>query len=293
MPDVNLTMLNSMGGEDLSAAVARYVELKMKVVDLKDCIFGKAIAALSDDEAKKAQDIISKSGLSISCFSTGLFHDDIEKGAAHFREQHLSQVDRLIDIAGIMRPEMIRLLSARMAREGAPGKGAEFSGREHGWLVDSYREAIDRIDGSGFKAVIENEAFSNIFTCPEEINGFFGELDRTGKVSFIYDVQNLWQMGCFPSLDVLDRLKGITQCLHLKGGQKEEGGERLKWASSLEDASWPVAAILEEAIKNGVRTVCLNPSHGDRKPGNDYANVLERDASFAGKIIEGVEHGDV
>jgi len=45
------------------------------------------------------------------------------------------------------------------------------------------------------------------------------------------------------------------------------GGD-LKYASSLEDASWPVIDIVKAVIKDGISPViCLNPSHGKRRPG--------------------------
>jgi hypothetical protein len=137
--------------------------------------------------------------------------------------------------------------------------------------------------------VIENETEENIFASPDEICGFYTALERKGKVFFMYDVQNLWQMGCFPTLDVYDQLKDITACLHLKGGEQGKDGQRLKWASALEDASWPVADILTSALAAGVKTICLNQSHGEGKPGYDYSDVLARDVSFANRVIQEIE----
>ena len=100
----------------------------------------------------------------------------------------------------------------------------------------------------------------------------------------------MWQMGTFPTPEVYRRLRPLLAYYHLKGGQSEPGSDALRWKSSLEDASWPVREITRQVVADGVSPViCLNGSHGARKPGYSYDEVLERDLAFATEIASGVE----
>ena len=129
--------------------------------------------------------------------------------------------------------------------------------------------------------VIENEVHGCIWSRPEEILSFFQMLDRDGKVLLTWDVQNLWQMGTFPSVEVYEQLKPLIGLVHLKGGMVEGSSRQLKWRSALEDASWPVAEIVGRIIADGASPViCLNPSHGEARPGYNYDDVVGRDLAF-------------
>jgi hypothetical protein len=154
------------------------------------------------------------------------------------------------------------------------------------WLIPLYQEAVDRIHGSGYHVTIENECHDCIFATPDEIKSFFHELNRPTKVHFTYDVQNLWQMGAYPSLQVYEALKPLIGFVHLKGGQIGEEGNSLVWKSSLEDASWSVAELVALVIRDeNSPVICLNPSHGKLKPGYLYDNVTQRDLSFMKSLV--------
>ena len=97
-------------------------------------------------------------------------------------------------------------------------------------------------------------------------------------------------MGTFPSLEVYERLKPLIGYYHLKGGRAEVEGGDLVWASSLEDASWPVLDITAAVIRDGVSPViCLNPSHGQRPEGYDAAAVWQQDLALLREAFPEVE----
>jgi sugar phosphate isomerase/epimerase len=112
-------------------------------------------------------------------------------------------------------------------------------------------------------------------------------MDRRDSVFFTYDVQNLWQMGTFPTLDVYRTLKPLIGYFHLKGGKAGDDG-RLLWKSTLEDASWPVVEMTREVVRDGVSPViCLNPSHGGKLEGYDYNRMVQRDLEYIRSVLEG------
>ncbi|MFC1713575.1 TIM barrel protein [Candidatus Poribacteria bacterium] len=289
---VEVTILNSMAGREFEQALDQHVSWDIEILDLKDAIFGKNIAQLTEDQAADAAILIRERGLSVYCFSTGLFHGDIELGEKRFREDYLDKVDYVIELGGILQPDMIRLLSARTSRRAEIEDSVEYIRTQHPWLIPLYAEAIHRLYESGFDVTIENEVGGCIFSNPEEITDFFEELDCGEEVCFTWDVQNLWQMGIYPTMEVYNKLKDLIGYYHLKGGQSGDGahGSPLRWRSSLEDASWPVVEITRQAVMDGVcEVICLNPSHGEQKEGYDYSNIVERDLDFIRGAIPEVE----
>ena len=74
--------------------------------------------------------------------------------------------------------------------------------------------------------------------------------------------------------------------MHVKGGIKNPQTGELEWASSLELASWPVKEIIGEVIGDGVSPViCINPSHGKRRPDIDYQNVTRQDVDWLSSLM--------
>ena len=287
---VRLTMLNFMAGEDFVEALDRTVSWGVKDLDLKDSMFGRGILDLSDEQLVQVSDLVAERDLSVYCLSTTLFFDPIEKGRSFFETNHLARVSRAIEAAQALRPRFIRLIGARMDARGEVEDSTSYILREHPWLIPMYREAVDRICEAGFVPTIENEILDCIWSCPNEIVSFFEQLDRPNKVSFTWDVQNLWEAGTFPTLEVYETLKPLIGYYHLKGGQCEEAGGKLKWASSLEDASWDVVGITSRAVADGLsEVICLNPSHGERKDGYDYEAVIKRDLDFLRREIQEIE----
>ncbi|WFA17714.1 xylose isomerase [Paenibacillus mucilaginosus] len=281
-----ITMLNSMGGGDFTAAMDQFVRWGLDVVDLKDGIYGKSIGDLTEEETDTAAQALQERNLSVYCFSTGLFYEDIEYGEQHFRDRHLGMLDNILRSAQKLRPLMIRLLAAQTAQRDHIVNSTDYIRECAPWVFEVYREAIDRIHDAGFQVTIENEAHACIWASPQEVVSFYQELDRSGRVHFTWDVQNLWQMGTFPSLSVYNELRPLIGFLHLKGGQVRGASSELVWKSALEDASWPVEQITRQAIADGVSPViCLNPSHGQPKEGYDYNNLTERDLLYLRSII--------
>jgi len=285
-----ITILNSMAGREFEQALDQHVSWDVKLLDLKDAIFGKGIVELTEDEAKRAAGLIHERDLSVYCFSTGLFHGDIELGEKRFREDYPGKIDHVIQLAEILQPQIIRLLAAGTSKRGEIENSVKYIRLNHPWLIPLYAEAIDGLYSSGFKSTMENEVGNCIFSTPEEIIGFFEELDCPEKVCFTWDVQNLWQMGTYPAMDVYNKLKGLIGYYHLKGGQQDNDGIKLRWRSSLEDASWPVVEITQQVVMDGVsQVICLNPSHGKPKQGYDYTNITKRDLDFIRRAIPGME----
>ena len=277
----HLTILNSMAGSDFAQALDHHVAWGLKYVDLKDAVFGKSIAALTDAEAQTAAQMIAERGLTVYCLSSTLLSGDIEMGEAAFRQQEIQPLDRLLSVAHILQPHFIRLLAARSSRRAEFADCADYLSQHHPWVWDCYREAAGRLYDAGFHPTIENEAHQCLFSNPNEIVHFFEVLDRHGQVSLIWDVQNLWQMGTFPSLEVYQQLKPLLGYYHVKGGCTKDGGTALAYRSSLADASWPVVEITAQVIADGISPViCLNPPHGAPPPDWNGEDDTMRDITF-------------
>jgi len=290
MKSTQMTILNSMAGGDFSAALGTHVEWGIRALDLKDRMFGKKLIDLTDEEATRAAEAIGERDLSVHCLSSGLFFDEVEAGEAAFREKHLGAVDRLVELARILQPKLVRLLAPKTARRNELADCTDYLTAEHPWLVSLYGEAVDRIHDAGFAATIENEVHGCIFSTPDEVIAFFDALGRRDKCCLTWDVQNLWQMGTFPSLEVYERLRPLIGYYHLKGGRAEQEGGDLVWAASLEDASWPVLEITGAVIRDGVSpAICLNPSHGERPDGYDGTSVWQQDLAFLRQAFPEVE----
>jgi sugar phosphate isomerase/epimerase len=281
MAKFSITMLNSMADKDFETALDRHVEWGLTHLDIKDSVFGKGVVDLTDAEAQRAAELIRERGLSVYCMSTQLFHDDVEVGEAAFREAHLGPLDRAITIAKIFQPDLFRLLSARTTRRGELTDSIGYLQGKHPWVIQSYRAAVERLAAAGLRVTVENECHANIHSTAQEVVDFFAELDCGDAVNLTWDVQNMWQMGTFPTMEGYRQLQPLLAYFHLKGGQAGEGTTELRWRSSLEDASWPVREITQQVVADGVSPViCLNGSHGKPKDGYDYSNVTARDLAF-------------
>ena len=285
-----ITILNSMAGREFERALDQHVDWNITVLDLKDAIFGKGIVQLTVGEAAQAADLIRARDLSVYCLSTGLFFGEIESGEAEFRRKYLDQIGHIIRLAKTLQPDLVRLLSATTTKRKQIAAGIEYIHANHPWVIPMYAEAVDRLRDAGFRVTIENEVGACILSNPAEILDFFSALDRPEKVCFTWDVQNLWQMGAFPTMAMYEQLRSLIGYFHLKGGMRGSETDELVWRSSLEDASWPVVEITRRVVVNGVSPViCLNPSHGKAKEGYDYQNIVRRDLDFIRREIPGIE----
>ncbi|MBT3270651.1 TIM barrel protein [Candidatus Poribacteria bacterium] len=275
-----LTILNSMVGSDFPAALDKHVEWGLTDVDLKDQIFGKAVADLTRDEAANAARLIADRGLTTHCLSTGFFFAEVERGEAEFRQRFMEPLDDLIVVARELRPRLVRLLAARTARRDELAHVQAYIEGDHPWLMPLYAEAVARLQDAGLSVTVENEVGGCILSSPDEIRWFFEALG-TPDVCLTWDVQNLWQMGSPPTIAVYESLRDLIGYYHLKGGQSGPGSDDLKWRSSLADASWPVVEITREVVSDGVSPViCLNPSHGAARPDVDFTDIVARDIAY-------------
>ncbi len=274
-----LTVLSNMAGHKLSDQLDQAGRWGLTTLDFKT-VFDKNIADLTDAEVEELAVALTESHIGVQAFSTHLFKLKVEAGEAAFAAQ-LALLDRVLVIARRLRPQAIRLIAAETLRRAEIPDSWRYLREEQPWLLPLYAEAVDRIHAAGFQTVIENEVDGCIFSTPGEIVDFFTALGRRDKVGFTWDVQNLWQMGTFPTMEVYQQLRPYVDYLHLKGGIAGDDGRTLQWRSGLEAASWPVLAITRAALTNGVRYgLCLNPSHGARHPDSSGEGTYDRDLAF-------------
>ncbi len=286
---VELTLLANMADRDIAAAIDKCVGWGFKWLDLKDSIYGKSVVALTDAEAQSVRALADRAGLGVYCLSTVLFFGDIEMGEASFCRAHLDPVKRAIQIARILGAKKIRLLGARTQKRDQIANTTDYIQREYPWVIDAYRSAVDMISEAGFDPLIENEVHGCIWSTPQEIVSFFAALDRP-QARLIWDIQNFWQMGTFPTLDVYQQLRPLIGMVHVKGGAGETPGGTLKWRTALADATWPVVPILSAVIADEVSPViCLNSSHGNPKEGYDYSDIIGRDIRFLRENIAEIQ----
>jgi hypothetical protein len=289
MDKTEIIMLNSMANVNFIESLDQQLTWGIKILDLKDNIYGKALIDLSNEEAMEAAENIKSRDMSVYCFSTTLFSGDIELGEEVFRKGSFEKIDRVLELASILKPQVIRLLSPRTNRRQEFANILPYIKTKHKWLIPMYIEAIDKIYEAGYKTTIENEANGCILSKPEEILGLFKAFNRNEKVFFTFDIQNLWQMGTYPSVEVYEILSHITGYLHLKGSQSLVPGGHTYYGTTLEDASWPVVDVTKKAITegNGV-IICLNPIKGQQKDDYDYANITKRDLDYLRNNIKEV-----
>lgn len=281
MSRLRLTMLNSMAGSELDAALDRHVQEGLEICDLKDGIFGKRLEELSHEQVRSLADEIATRGLKTYCLSTSLGDHDLAAGRERWRQVNSDILDRVLSAAEILKPALIRVI---VAKDTSRPQGGEDNMKrvlaQHSWVAAVYDEIIGRINGEGYDVVLENEAHDCIITSPEDVRDLFAALKPGHRVRYTWDVQNMWQMGTPPSREVLDKLLPLLGMLHVKGGRASSDGT-LKDASSLADASWPVADIVRAAIASGrIEVICINPSHGARAAGFDRWAVARDDLRF-------------
>ncbi|HZG87871.1 sugar phosphate isomerase/epimerase family protein [Paenibacillus sp.] len=279
------TMLNSMASEHFERSLELQASWGIRWLDLKDRIYGADVMNLTDEQARDAAERIERSGMNVYCLTTGIFKDGLEAGERSYRERHLASFDRLVELSRLLRPQVVRVLGPRLNERERIVNAADYLQSMTPWVFPLYRECIDRLGEMGIRTAFENEPEHTVFGEPGETVDFFAALDRPAQAFFTYDVQNMWQMGVFPSLEAYSRLQPVIGYLHVKGGMREPGSDDLRWMSALEDASWPVRELVERAEADGVAAVCLNPSHGERKPGYDDSAIVERDLRFIQNIL--------
>lgn len=278
---VKITILNDIVHSDFLTSLDIQKSWGIEVLDLRNHIFGKSFLDLREVEMELAVQSIAEREMSVYCLSSGLFFDEVEKGEAYFRDYHLGQVDRLIQAANHLKPNVVRLLSACTEKRTSVKDSISYISKQYSWLFDVYREAIDRIHAAGHHVTIENEVRGCILSTPKEIMDFFQILNREDKASFTFDVQNLWKMGTFPTMDVYHQLSYLIGYYHLKGGKAADDSRELVWSSSLEDASWPVVEMTTALVEDGRSSViCLNPSHGEIMAGYSYEGIHLRNLNF-------------
>jgi Xylose isomerase-like TIM barrel. len=289
-PPVELTMLSGMAGPDIERGLDRYVALGLRLLDLKDRLWGHAIDRLPLPDAERLAGLAAERGLGVYCLSASVGFSDLDDGEAAWRERHEATLAHVLEIAPVLKPQVIRLLAATWRAAPAGEPVLPNVAAHHPWIFGAYREMAERITAAGFQATIENEVHHCILATPDDVTGFFARLEpRLPGLFFTWDVQNLWQMGVFPSLAVYQQLKPLMGGLHLKGGRTGDNGDALVWASDLADASWPVKEIVQAAVADGVAPViCLNPSHGATPEGFDGAAVTERNIAWLRREIEGI-----
>lgn len=289
MTVAQFTMLNSMADADFDAALERHRAWGLHWVDLRDQIYGKRVNELTVEDATRARQALDAAGLEVVCLSTGVFFEDVAQGEQVFREKHLGQLESLLRTASILRPRFFRLIAAQLPEREDGESAVALLKAKYPWVIEVYREAVDRIVEAGFIPTIENEAFRSLLSETADFLAFFSWLDRP-ETTLTWDINNQWATGVFPTLEDYEALRPLISYFHLKGGQTDGRSDALKWNSSLADSDFAVEQITRRVIDDGVSPViCLNPSqHGEQKPGYDYTDLVQRDLEFLTSHFEGV-----
>ena len=275
-----VAILNSMADPDFSRSLARQQTWHITDLDLKDSIFGKAIVDLTPAETHTAAEMIARHGMQTYCLSTVLFYDDTGKGESQFAADNLRRIPAVLAVAKILRPRFIRLLPAKIDRQNQPGNSLDWVRKTAPWLLTQYRQAVAEIHAAGFEATIENEAHNCILGSTSEILEFFTLLGNCGA-SFTWDIQNLWQHGTYPSVEVYNRLKPLIRYVHVKGGIQDAKTGALELTSTLADATWPVKEIVRTVMRDQLSPViCINPSHGKHNPNYTCATGTPLDVAW-------------
>ena len=286
-------MLNSMAGADFPVALDRHVALGLRLVDLKDGLWGQKVEDLNDEQSARAAVLIAERNLEVHCLSTALGWTDANLGEKAWRAGQELLLQRVLRVASILRPRYVRVLAIRIGTTEQPVRWSYAeTATVHPWLPAAYADLVRRINAAGFAACIENEAKNCALARPEDVVAFFTALRPlvpAGTCDYIWDVQNMWQMGTFPTLAACQKLLPYLRLLHLKGG-RADAQEILAEASPLRTASWPVLQILEEVRRAGaVGVICFNPSHGKRRPDYDIWQVVQDDIAFLRESLPGLE----
>ena len=287
---VQLTLLSSIPGGNFPLALERQRALGLRFLDLKDALWGKTIERFTEEEALRATELIEEFGLRIHCFSTSIGHTSLHSGTTEssFRAPYEDALANTLLVAKIMRPQVIRLLAPRLSPKCAGECAVARMARLFPWTTGVYRDWVDAIEATGFGVLIENEAVGCCLGSVDDVLLFFQLLDRPAA-RFTWDVQNLWQNGTFPSLDIYRQLKPLIGALHLKGGRSGDDGQTLKWAAPLEEASWPVWEIVRAVVADGTAPfICLNPSHGEKPDDWDSWEVARREVAWLRREIKGI-----
>lgn len=278
-----LTLLSSILGPDFHRALQCQSALGLRFLDLKDGLWGQSIEEISGETAEHAASLLEEFGLEVHCFSTSIGGAPLSDEAA-FRARFEPALENVLRAAKILRPQVIRLLAPRLTARNGEIAVARLL-REFPWLIGIYRAWVDRITTAGCGVLIENEAQGCALASVNDISLFFAALERP-KARFTWDVQNLWQNGVFPSLEIYRQLEPLIGAVHLKGGRADENGA-LKWAAPLDEASWPVLEIVRAVVTDGAASfICLNPSHGEKPAGWDNWQVAQREIAWLRREIE-------
>ena len=290
---MELTMLSSMAGPDFPVALDRHVALGLRLVDLKDGLWGQKVEDINDGQAVHAAALIAERSLEVHCLSTALGWADVNLGERMWRAGQEQLLQRMLQVAAILQPRYVRVLAVRIGTNEQPVRWSySETVAAHPWMLVAYADLVQRINAAGFAVCIENECKHCALASPEDVVAFFAALRpliRDGVCDYIWDVQNMWQMGTFPSVSGYQALRPFLRLLHLKGGRADVNGI-LTEACGLRKASWPVLQILEEVRRAAeVSVICLNPSHGKRPLGYDIWQVVQDDIAFLRERLPDLE----
>lgn len=279
-----ISITNSVFGADAIASLELQQAVGVSDLDLKDGLFGRTVVDLSADEARRVAERAEQLGLNPYSMSTTFFDDEIEKGEQYFREHFLDRIDTALEVAAVVKTDVIRLMAAQASGRLSGAPLLDYLDDGFGWVIPAYREAIARIGAAGFEVVIENEVGSSICSSPADVLALFGAISDAGPVSFTWDVQNMWETGHFPSLELFEQLRPVIGYVHVKGGAMVDG---VLHKASLRDADWPVRNIVQAVAASGVSPViCVNPCHGVAPAGYNGVAVALDDIRFVAEATQ-------
>lgn len=133
--------------QDFEEAVKVVKELRMRLVELRE-LWGKNVKDLSDGELVKVKRLVDEAGLKVACIASPFFKCSLFN--VEEREEHLSFLRRLIDIAKTLDAETIRVFAFWRIKGGLD--------KYFDAVVEGLKEAVEVAEDEGVLLALENEA---------------------------------------------------------------------------------------------------------------------------------------
>ncbi|HEY8591165.1 MAG TPA: TIM barrel protein [Naasia sp.] len=275
-----LTLQSDMCGTSLDDVLSFNAGLGISAIDAKTGLAGEPVEALTVEAAREFRRKLVDHGAYLFAFSTSLLHVDV--AAVDALRGEAERVRALLPVLEALTPRYVRVLAPTMGNRA--GASASSEGFPVGPVSDVIVEIARVCAEAGAELLIENGPEASIVSSPADaVSLFSGLAAREPRVHAIWDVQNMWQCGWFPTAADLPAMAPFTRYVHVKGGRTDDGAAPgpLMWASALEDASWPVDDLLNAVTATAtVEAVALNPSHGRMPEGVTAAALRDRDIAY-------------
>lgn len=268
--EVKLTLQSDMCGNTLTEVLELHDRHGLRHLDAKTGLHGEPVETMTVKSAELFAKRVADHGISTYAFSTSLFHvASVDADAIRV------DADRLVALLPVLEtiaPQYIRVL----APQGLAGPSEAF--------VNALTQCAEILRHTGAELLVENGPDESLISSPAAAAALATALrSRTDRINLIWDVQNMWQCGWFPRPDDLSAFPDGIRYVHVKGGRTKNGepGGPLEWASTLAEASWPVAEFLDSLTDSpDIEAIALNPSHGKLRPDETLSTIRDADIKY-------------